>query len=257
MRIFLLSHDRAKRGSTVAMALKQYDIPIAGFIFEDYRPPRLRRRIERRLAQNGIPFLAPKTQPRSDIGHHNHQHDPYADILPAGAYAEQHAITSLHVSDLVSNANLDRLRGLNADVFIHAGAGILRAPLLAIPRLGTLNAHMGILPRYRGMNVAEWSVLEGQQLGCTVHFLDPGIDTGDIIQTRHIDIDDCSSIAALRAKMDKAQLEFLAETVRDILDNGHAPERKPQKLDEGHQYFTMHPDLKAILEERLRAAAMQ
>lgn len=256
MRIFLLSHDRAKRGSTVAMALKRHNIDVTGFIFEDYRPPRLRRRIERRLAQQGIPLIAPKT--RAIIGDNDADHisDPYQDILPAKAYADGQGIETINVSDLVSNGNLDRLRALQADLFIHAGAGILRAPLLAIPRLGTLNAHMGILPRYRGMNVAEWSVLEGQQAGCTVHLLDPGIDTGDIIKTRNIDVDDCRSIAQLRAKMDKAQLEFLAETVRDILDKGHLPDHRPQAVDEGHQYFTMHPDLKAVLDERLQAGAI-
>lgn len=252
MRIFLLSHDRAKRGSTVARALKRHGIDITGFVFEAYRPPNLRRRIARRLAENGIPLLAPKTQSKEG-SQSAAAPDPYANILPAADYAAQNTIETLTVSDLVSNANLDRLRALNADLFIHAGAGILRAPLLAIPRLGTLNAHMGLLPRYRGMNVAEWSVMEGRQAGCTVHFLDPGIDTGDIIATRHMAINDCDSIAALRAKMDRAQLDFLAETVKTIVEREELPPHHAQKHEDGRQYFTMHPDLKAVLEKRLFA----
>jgi methionyl-tRNA formyltransferase len=255
MRIFLLSHDRAKRGATVAMALKRFNIHITGFIFEEYRPPKLRRRIEKRLAANGIPLIAPKTRPLADSDAAQTASDPYPDVLPAGQYAEHHGIQTMSVSDLVSNGNLDRMRALKPDLFIHAGAGILRAPLLAIPRFGTLNAHMGLLPRYRGMNVAEWSVLEGQQAGCTVHLLDPGIDTGDIIKTRDITVDDCDSIAALRSKMDKAQLAFLAETVRDIMLQGRMLKHEAQNVEDGHQYFTMHPDLKTVLEQRLAAQA--
>lgn len=257
LRVFLLSHDRAKRGSTVAQALKRHGIIASGFVFEAYRPPKLRRRIERRLADQGVPVLAPKTPAKT--GHQGAgadiAPDPYADVLPAAAYAEAEGIATINVADLTSPESLNRLRGLKPDLFIHAGAGILRAPLLAIPRLGTINAHMGLLPRYRGMNVAEWSVLEGQQAGCTVHLLDPGIDTGDIIATRIVDIADCDSIAALRAKMDRAQLDFLAETVKTICETGQLPAHHPQQEQDGRQYFTMHPDLKAVLEKRLAAGA--
>lgn len=257
IRIFLLSHDRAKRGATVAEALKRQGLAPTGFVFEAYRPPKLRRRIERRLADQGVPVLAPKTCAK--IGHRDagadSAADPYADVLPAAAYAEAEGIATINVADLTSPESLNTLRGLKPDLFIHAGAGILRAPLLAIPRLGTINAHMGLLPRYRGMNVAEWSVLERQDTGCTVHLLDPGIDTGDIIATRRVDSSDCASIAALRAKMDRAQLDFLAEAVTNISVMGKLPVHRAQAEQDGRQYFTMHPDLKAVLEKRLAAGA--
>src|SRR5436309_2693224 len=54
-------------------------------------------------------------------------------------------------------------------------------------RLGILNAHIGVLPAYRGMNVAEWAALEGGSVGCSVHFIDTGIDTGPILATRGVD----------------------------------------------------------------------
>ncbi|MEO1045421.1 MAG: formyltransferase family protein [Pseudomonadota bacterium] len=250
MRIFLLSHDRAKRGSTVAEALKRHGVTPTGFVFEGWRPPKLRRRIEKRLADQGIPVLAPKTPANRGQGG---APDPYPDLPPAGDYAACEAIATTNVADLVSVESLDALRALEPDLFVHAGAGILRAPLLAIPRLGTINAHMGLLPRYRGMNVAEWSVLEGREVGCTVHLLDPGIDTGDIIATRNVGVSDCDSIAALRAKMDRAQLDFLGETVKQIADTGELPPHHPQLEADGRQYFTMHPDLKAVLDKRLAA----
>ena len=43
--------------------------------------------------------------------------------------------------------------------------------LLAVPRVGVLNAPMGVLPRYRGMNVAEWAAWENGPLGATLHYM--------------------------------------------------------------------------------------
>ncbi|MGB3723558.1 MAG: formyltransferase family protein [Pacificimonas sp.] len=253
MRIFLLSHDRARRGTTVARVLKTRDIVPDGFVFEAYRPKPLRRRIENRLADGGIPVLAPKTPAvgGADRG------EGGPDVPVAADHAASADIPVINVADLTSEASLETLRALKPDIFIHAGAGILRAPLLAIPRLGTINAHMGILPRYRGMNVAEWSRMEGRQTGCTVHLLDPGIDTGDILITRNIDTSDCASVAMLRARMDKAQLDLLAEVMADIVRTGELPPRQPQTDAGGRQYFAMHSDLKAVLETRLSRTAMR
>src|SRR6185503_15373151 len=115
------------------------------------------------------------------------------------------------------------VRNLAPDLLVHAGAGILRADLLAIPRLGTLNAHMGILPRYRGMNVAEWSRLLGGPTGCTVHFVDTGIDTGAIICVRRVDVSGCTTIGALRQRVDEAQIDLLGDVVREVLARGQKP----------------------------------
>src|SRR5438128_5212353 len=82
--------------------------------------------------------------------------------------------------------------------------------------LGTLNAHMGILPHYRGMNVTEWARFNGDPVGCTVHLIDPGIDTGDILCVRAVNVNDGVNIPQLRTLVDRAQIELLGEVVRFI-----------------------------------------
>jgi methionyl-tRNA formyltransferase len=141
------------------------------------------------------------------------------------------------------------------ELAIHAGAGILRRAILAIPRLGTLNAHMGVLPHYRGMNVAEWSRLEGRTVGCSVHLIDEGIDTGDIICCRPVPLDGVHGVAQLRAAVNEAQIRLLGEVVRHVLATGALPPRRPQEPAEGRQYFAMHGELRERLEAALRAAA--
>ncbi len=59
---------------------------------------------------------------------------------------------------------------------------ILRRPILDSARLGIVNFHAGKLPRYRGRNVINWAIINGEsEIGLTAHFVDEGIDTGDII----------------------------------------------------------------------------
>ena len=66
---------------------------------------------------------------------------------------------------------------------------ILRRPVLDVPRLGVVNFHAGMLPRYRGRNVINWAIINGEEeIGITAHQVDEGIDTGAIILQRALPI---------------------------------------------------------------------
>ena len=92
-------------------------------------------------------------------------------------YAQQRRLIILH-RPLDDPASIERLRSVQCDVGLHAANVIYRDPTISAFRLGILNAHIGILPKYRGRCVAEWSVLQGDPTGVTVFFIDSGIDTG-------------------------------------------------------------------------------
>lgn len=66
---------------------------------------------------------------------------------------------------------------------------ILRRALLDVPRLGVVNFHAGMLPRYRGRNVINWAIINGEEeIGITAHQVDEGIDTGAIVLQRALPI---------------------------------------------------------------------
>jgi len=159
----------------------------------------------------------------------------------------------LETGPLESASAIAAIKALSPDLGIHAGAGLLRRPLIDAFRLGVLNAHMGLLPAYRGINVAEWAALEGATVGCTVHLIDTGIDTGPILATREVDIAGCGSIAALRDTVDRAQLALLGDIV-GLIVSGKVPEPLEAAGPPGPQYFRMHEDLAAILKGRLLGA---
>src|SRR5207244_6071935 len=118
------------------------------------------------------------------------------------------------------------LHTLQVNLMILAGAPIVRAPILAIPRLGTLNAHQGALPRFRGMNVIEWAVLEGHPPTLSVHFVDAGVDTGEVVVTEPIPLRPGDTLDTLRRRASAQQVGLLARTVSAALE-GPLP-RHPQ-----------------------------
>jgi len=109
---------------------------------------------------------------------------------------------------------------------------------------------MGILPSARGMNVAEWSRLLGLPMGCTVHVVDEGVDTGPILATVGVDVRSARDIASLRHLLDEAQVKLLADVLDQVRVMGGLPVLERQ--GEGRQFFTMHPAVRSVLENGMR-----
>jgi len=72
---------------------------------------------------------------------------------------------------------------LQPDVIAVFGTSLIRGALLNRGRLGIFNLHGGLSPRYRGADCTFWALYNGEpdQVGCTLHRIDPGIDTGNLI----------------------------------------------------------------------------
>lgn len=165
-------------------------------------------------------------------------------VLPTPEeYCIAHGVGYIVVDDINGPASLQKLEAVKPDVAVHAGAGIIRSELLAILRLGLINAHMGVLPRYRGMNVSEWAAFHGDPVGCTVHLIDPGIDTGAIICARTVETSDIGDVTSLRARVDDAQIALLGEVLRYVSSTAQLPPSRQQDAGEGIQFFRIHPDL--------------
>ena len=156
-----------------------------------------------------------------------------ASRVPVSAFCAARGISTVIVESRDDPADVERVRTLRPDLFVYAGYGILRSGLLSLARLGTLNAHMGILPPVRGMNASEWSAFVGTPVGCTVHLIDTGIDTGDIILVETVDAAGADSIGELRDRVDVAQVEALGRVVRWVIENGKLPPKYAQRARRG------------------------
>jgi methionyl-tRNA formyltransferase len=161
----------------------------------------------------------------------------------------------LPVEELPQLDDPEPLRRLAPDVLVLVGAAIVPPPLLAVPRLGTVNAHYALLPAYRGMNVTEWSVLEGHAVGVSVHLVDAGIDTGAVLLRQEIALAPSETFASLRRKHQEVAARLLVRACLQLRDGTAQPQS--QTPGEGRQYYRMHPALRRRAEARLaeRAAA--
>jgi len=85
--------------------------------------------------------------------------------------------------DRMSEHDLAPLRALDIDVLLVSGfAIILKPPLLSLPKLGCVNMHSSLLPRHRGPNPFSAVITQGEtESGVSFHVMEPGIDTGDIL----------------------------------------------------------------------------
>lgn len=123
---------------------------------------------------------------------------------------------------------IEKLRNMSPDLFITCAFGqILPKSVLDIPTFGTINVHGSLLPKYRGAAPIQWAVIKGEtQTGITTMFTDIGMDTGDILLKREIDISDSMTAGELHDKMSLLGAKTLIETIIE-LKNGSLP-RLPQ-----------------------------
>jgi methionyl-tRNA formyltransferase len=157
-----------------------------------------------------------------------------------------------YCDDLNDKAVIEGLREYKPELVVFTGGGLLRREVLAAAGAGVLNCHMGMLPKYRGMDVVEWPVLEGdfEHIGLTVHFMDEGVDTGDILRTRRVEFEIGETIKQIRDRFEPIMVREFVDTCTGYLAG--RIERKPQKKSDGKQYFIMHPRLYELAKEKLK-----
>ena len=89
---------------------------------------------------------------------------------------------------------------------------ILRRPLLEFPRDGFVNTHPSLLPYNRGKHYNFWALVERAPFGVTLHHVDAGIDTGDVIAQQEIPYGWCDTGGSLYTKAQTAMVELFRET---------------------------------------------
>jgi folate-dependent phosphoribosylglycinamide formyltransferase PurN len=149
---------------------------------------------------------------------------------------------------------LQILHELGPDVIAIGQTGILRPKLLEIPRLGTLNAHPGVLPNYRGIDSFQWAVINGEpeNVGVTVHWVDKGVDTGPILRVERFAPRD-EPLLVYEDWLFRQSARMMAETVA-ALDAGQTIPGRPQGFGEGRQYYKMSIAKERALRRLLRTS---
>jgi methionyl-tRNA formyltransferase len=124
-------------------------------------------------------------------------------------------------------------------VVIIAYGQIIPAHLLPIPKYGWINLHASLLPKYRGAAPINWAIANGEtKTGLTTMRIDAGMDTGEILLQREIDIGTTETAPELAARMSEAGAPFVEETLRGLSAGTIVPRRQD------HAQATLAPMLK-------------
>ena len=133
---------------------------------------------------------------------------------------------------------IEEIKKLQPDVICVVAYGkILPKEILNIPKLGCINVHGSLLPKYRGAAPIQWAVINGEEVtGVTTMYMDIGMDTGDMILKEEVSIGEDETTGELWDKLSEVGAKLLVKTLKQIED-GTAP-RIPQGED-----FSMAPML--------------
>ncbi|MBO6794710.1 MAG: methionyl-tRNA formyltransferase [Balneolaceae bacterium] len=108
---------------------------------------------------------------------------------PVKARAIELGLPVIEVEDLKSEEFANQLKALEPDLLVVVAFRVLPKSVLEIPKIGSVNLHASLLPKYRGAAPIHWAIMNGEEkTGCTIFFLDELVDTGNIILQKETDI---------------------------------------------------------------------
>jgi methionyl-tRNA formyltransferase len=141
---------------------------------------------------------------------------------PVKQMALQHGIAVLQPLSLKSIEVQQALTAFNADVMVVAAYGlILPLPVLQIPRLGCLNIHASLLPRWRGAAPIQRAILAGDdRTGITIMQMDEGLDTGAMLLKKACPIGAGDTAQMLHDKLEKLGAEAIVEVMQQLDKEG-------------------------------------
>ena len=130
-------------------------------------------------------------------------------------------------STLGDPAVIDTLGELEPELGVSLMFGhILRRPVLDLFPAGAVNLHPSYLPFNRGNHPNVWSIVEGTPAGVTLHYMDEGIDTGDVIVQQRVEVDPTDTGETLYRKLERAAVELFKQNW-SLVQSG-SPPRHPQ-----------------------------
>jgi len=136
----------------------------------------------------------------------------------ATALAAQPNVRVLQVADIHGSEALAALSDFAPHVGLSLAAPILRRALFAVPAAGTVNLHKGKVPDYRGMPPAFWELWNDETtVGCTVHWVDDQLDTGEVAAEAVVEREKHSSLRGLQLRLDEIGVELMRDVVGEIV----------------------------------------
>lgn len=167
------------------------------------------------LRAEGYNIIAVVTQPDRPVGRKRVLTPP-----PVKVEAERLGIAVIQPEKLIGSSELQDILALNADLIVTAAFGqLLPKELLDAPRLGCINVHASLLPKYRGGAPIHQAIIDGEtETGVTIMYMVEKLDAGDIISQVTVPIQDTDDTGTLFTTLSEAGVSLLKATLPSIVE---------------------------------------
>jgi len=172
---------------------------------------------------------------------------------PVKIKSQEHGLTVFQPENLKDTSIQEQIQSLNPDVMIVVAYGqLIPKEILSIPKYGCINIHASVLPKWRGAAPIQRAITSGDRsTGISIMQMDEGLDTGDILLTKLIEIDEKDNAQSLHDKLSLLGASGIKETLDTIdtltpikQDNSEATYAK--KLFKNESWINWTSDAKEI-----------
>lgn len=146
-------------------------------------------------------------------------------------FSKKYGIDYLFPVNINSDSFYFQVQKYKCDLFVSMSFNqIFTKKIFSLPKFETINCHAGKLPFYRGRNILNWALINDEKdFGITVHYIDEGIDTGDIILQRTYEITESDSYNTLLSRAYVYCSEILYDSIK-MIQNRNAPRIKQNQI---------------------------
>lgn len=154
-------------------------------------------------------------------------------------YAIKYGIDYIRDRNINSDTFIEKVEKYRCDLFVSMSFNqIFKSQIINLPHLKSINCHAGKLPFYRGRNILNWVLINDEtDFGITVHYIDEGIDTGDIILQKTYVISDDDNYSTLLEKAYIGCATTLYESIK-IIQSGNVKAIKQDTIHPVGMYCT-------------------
>jgi methionyl-tRNA formyltransferase len=141
--------------------------------------------------------------------------------------AETYFLPVFKPTNLKDQSFVDRLKTLNADVFVVVAFRILPVEVFTLPTQGTINLHASLLPKYRGAAPINWALIKGEKTtGVSTFFIEEKVDTGKILLQKKVTLNDEITAGELYDRLKELGAELVIETLAQLEQNQLKPKQQ-------------------------------
>lgn len=164
---------------------------------------------------------------------HPDNYDPHENVWydSVKELALKHRIVAHQPQDVNAPEFVDVLKRFEPDVIVVVSfRQILKKSVITVPKLGVVNVHPSLLPKYRGRANIAWAIINGEtKTGVTVHYIDEKIDTGPIIVQNEIDIGPEDTVATVLDRVTDLYPDVLAEALQKVKEGFKGTAQDPSQ----------------------------